>query len=379
MPLHPAKTGPPRSRFQLPRHSRGSGNPGLLPGLFLSLFFLHFLLSTGEIPRGDAFSPFTGAISIVQGKGIPASKVMPGQTMLLVPIAWVTQTVVRAIDRDDPRWVAMILIADVFPALVTSGSALLLFRIARQIGHSPALSLFASLLFALASPAAVYAKSFFPQPTETFFLLGTLSGLLAARRAAGSDEALSRERTGLILSGASYGALLLVKLVAIAYLPVFLLFLLLAFPASGRTRRVLSWVTPALLLALLYFPYNQASRGNPLAFGYGQGRDAFWGFATPLLAGLRWPVVRVERGDAVTLPGLGQPAFDLAPELSRPVPAGGVPRLEPAELDETRRLAGALRSTPRRARGTARPRRSPRAAPGAASAAAANCGSTPTV
>jgi hypothetical protein len=259
-------------------------------GLFLFLVCLYLLLSTGEPPKGDAFAPFTGAIHLIQGKGIYASKVMPGQTFLLVPIAALTQVLVKILPDDASRWVALVLTADLFPALMTAGAATVLFAISRAIGNSVRLSALAALEYGLATPAAVYSKNFFPQPTETFFLLLTIWGLVVAR---GSES-----RRPLIFSGLAFGALLLVKAVAIVYAPLFALFVLRARPRAPASAdiardanakpwlRLAAWAAPAIALALLYLPYNFAARGDPFAFGYGQGRDALWGFASPILTGL---------------------------------------------------------------------------------------------
>ncbi len=250
-------------------------------GLFLALFFGYFLISGGQAPKGDAYAPFVGAIQLVKGEGILESKVMPGQMFLIAPIALTTRAVLGALDDDPHRWVAMILLSNVFPALVTAATAVLVLRVARLIGHGECAALAASLLFALATPAAVYAKSFFPQPTEAFFLLACVWGLLVARGAA--DATATRP---LVLSGLAYGALLLVKAVAVAYLPVLAAFLLTLRRDGRGARRLATWAGPALALALFYLPYNAAARGSPLDFGYGEGRDALWGFATSTLVGL---------------------------------------------------------------------------------------------
>ncbi len=260
-------------------------------GVFLFLVCFYFLLSTGEPPKGDAYAPFTGAIHLVQGKGILASKVMPGQTFLLVPIAAFTQVVVRLLNDDASRWVVLVLTADIFPAAMTAASSAVLLRVALLAGFSMPLALFTVFVFALATPAAVYAKNFFPQPTETFFLLLSIWGLLAARRASSDDVVVAsgrRRRTPppLVLSGLAYGALLLVKIVAIAYLPVFAVFVFLLRRDGRGFARLVRWGAPAFALALLFLPYNFAARGDVFAFGYAQGRDALWGFASPLATGL---------------------------------------------------------------------------------------------
>lgn len=296
-------------------------------GIFLFLACFYFLFSTGEPPRGDAYAPFTGAIHLVQGKGILASKVMPGQTFLLVPVAAFTQVAVRLLGDDASRWVVLVLTADAFPAVITAASGAVLFRVALLAGFSTPLALFAALVFALATPAAVYAKNFFPQPTETLFLLLTLWGLLAARRGAATHapepsaapprRLRARWPSPLVLSGLAYGALLLVKVVAIAYLPVFGLFVFWLRRDGRGVARLVEWGAPAFALALLFLPYNFAARGSPFAFGYAQGRDAIWGFSSPLLTGLHGLLLSPGKGFFYYAPALVLAVFGVRSLLAR--------------------------------------------------------------
>ncbi len=290
--------------------------------LFIVLFSWYFLTTTSEAPKGDAFAPFLGAIQIVQGKGILASKVMPGQMFLLVPISLVTQTVIRALHDDGARRVAMILMNALFPAIITAATASILYRVLRRLGHARGIATFAALLFGLATPAAVYAKTFFPQPTEAFFLLACVWGLVAARDAqtAGAQAVGARaasahtastpapsappERAPLILSGLAFGALLLVKAVAVAYVPAAVLFVLFMRRDGRGAARLATWAIPALALSLLYLPYNAAARGGALNFGYGVGRDALWGFATPTLVGLHGLLLSPGKGFFYFAPAL---------------------------------------------------------------------------
>ncbi|MFN0152206.1 MAG: hypothetical protein ACKVU1_16000 [bacterium] len=263
--------------------------------LFFFLFFTYFLFSAGAAPKGDAYLPLTAAIELVQGKGILETRSMPGLAFLLVPIAFVANTVISGLFADESRWVALIWIANLFPALVTAGTATALFRIARALGHAPRLALFAALVFAFATPAAVYAKNIFPQPAEAFFLTLAIWGLVAARAraaayAAPADGAAAPRGAllaskPLILSGLAFGALLLVKLVALAALPAFAFFVWRAERDGRGLARLVRWASPICVLALLYLPYNAAAHGGAFNFGYADGRDAYWGFATPLLIG----------------------------------------------------------------------------------------------
>lgn len=271
----------------------GRRSPAL--AVFALLFFWYFLTSTGEPPAGDAYEPFLGAIRIIKGDGIGATKVMPGQTLLIVPIALATRTIVMGLSDVDLRIVTVVVMSCLFPALLTAGTAALLVRVAMRLGFTGRQAALAALLFGLATPAAVYAKNYFPQTTEAFFVVASALGVLEARERAPAAAPL-------VVAGLAFGALLLVKAVAIAYLPAFALFVYWMRPGDseprrddeggdsprgGGARRVLLWGAGAVALAVLYLPYNAAARGHALHFGYGVGRDALWGFATPTLIGLQ--------------------------------------------------------------------------------------------
>ena len=262
------------------------GGPALaLAGV---LFFWYFATSTAESPVGDAYEPFLGAIRLIRGRGLPESKVMPGQTFLLVPTAIVSKWIVDRFPEEGMRFPLLILATAAFPALLTATSAGLVSRAARALGHAPREALAAAIVFALATPAAVYAKAFFPQTAEALFLCACVWGLLAARSRIDSARAPSdtTARAPLVLSGLAYGALLLVKAVGVCYLPALAAFVAFMAHDGGRMRRLLWWGAPALALALLYLPYNLAAHGNALDFGYGLERDAHWGFSTSTLTGI---------------------------------------------------------------------------------------------
>jgi uncharacterized membrane protein len=261
--------------------------------LFVFLASFYFLFSAGLPPKGDAYLPLTAAIEFVQGRGVMESRYMPGLSMLLVPIAFVANVVVSRLGEDASRWVALIWIANLFPALVIAAASAALYRLARTLDASRERALFCALAFGLATPAAVYAKNIFPQSAETLFLILTTWGVIAARRRSTVVEAAHTATVfrrpladPLVLSGLAFGMLLLVKLVALVVLPVFALFVWFLARDGRGVARLARWAAPAVALSLLYLPYNAAAHGDPLAFGYADGRDALWGFATPLAVGV---------------------------------------------------------------------------------------------
>jgi len=255
-------------------------------GVFAVLFCWYMLFSSGVPYRGQAYIHFQGAFELVQGRPLPPTYVGPGQTFLFVPFALLSYHLQLALRNDAACWVVLILTANLFSALFTALTGVIVYRLARRAGHTPRLGIAAALLYGLATPAAVYAKCFFPQSTECFFLTLAVWQLVEARERRDA-------RAPLIVSGLAFGVLILVKVAAVAYVPAVVLWLAMSRDGEGRRRgaarglaRIVTWAAPAAALCLLYFPYNSATHGDALDFGYAAERDGLLRFSTPLLVGL---------------------------------------------------------------------------------------------
>ncbi|WP_376791738.1 ArnT family glycosyltransferase [Thermoflexus sp.] len=161
------------------------------------------------------------------------------------------------------------LFVNMLPALAMAGTGALLYEWARRLwGVRAALGITA--LFALATPAPVYARMFFPEALIAFCLLIGFRLLSSGRL------------TGITLGGLAIGWAVLTREGAVAALPAAGLYLLL----QGRTWRqrlsLLGWwgIGLGIPLSLLLW-HNTYRFGNPLLHGY-QGE----GFTSPLLEGV---------------------------------------------------------------------------------------------
>ncbi|HXF68210.1 MAG TPA: glycosyltransferase family 39 protein [Thermoflexus sp.] len=152
------------------------------------------------------------------------------------------------------------LFVNMLPALAMAGTGALLYEWARRIwGIRAALGITA--LFALATPAPVYARLFFPEALIAFCLL------------LGFRLMSSGRLTEITLGGLAIGWAVLTREGAVAALPAAALYLLL----QGRTWRqrlsLLGWwgIGLGIPLSLLLW-HNTYRFGSPLLHGY-QGED----------------------------------------------------------------------------------------------------------
>jgi 4-amino-4-deoxy-L-arabinose transferase-like glycosyltransferase len=135
--------------------------------------------------------------------------------------------------------------------LVTSVTAMLLFRFAVELGFSKRKAAAAALVFGIGSPAAAYAKYDYAQPLASLLLLCAFLCLAVARQ--------RNTRRCLFLSGLSLGLLVLTRVeMLILAVPVFVLCVyLLGREASSKAavstqqwQRWLFFCLPVFLLVL---------------------------------------------------------------------------------------------------------------------------------
>ena len=119
-----------------------------------------------------------------------------------------------------------------------------------------------ALTYALATPAWMYARSFFSEPTAAFFLLIAALPLFFT-----ADESRPN-RTIYVLAGlATLGALLS----KIAVAPAVAVIGLAVFVMSVRDRdwsKLIRWGSGATVAALIFLTYNFLARGSLLSSGY---------------------------------------------------------------------------------------------------------------
>lgn len=148
--------------------------------------------------------------------------------------------------------------------LATLATAVILLRLLLHLGGAPRRALLLTLLWALGSPALVYANLAFDEPLQGLFLL---AGIAAAVHGRGGLTALG------------FGLAALVRPVAFLALPAGWLILDGKWTELTPSRRRLLAAGAAVIGFQLV--YNWLIHGSPVATGYGGER-----FSTPLPVGL---------------------------------------------------------------------------------------------
>lgn len=209
--------------------------------------------------RGDA----TVAAPVYGVRGLHGylySKYGPGQSLAAVPLYLAGRALaplVPAYYRPELPLMA----ASLLPALATALTAALLVLGAVELGASLGGALALALVYAVATPAVVYATQWFSEPLAACLLLAAFYVLLRDRAA----PTLWRP----LLAGALLALLVATRLDAALFVPPLLLYLLL--PRERRAARLFALCLPlAAALAGLGF-YNAARFGSPLESGYSGG------------------------------------------------------------------------------------------------------------
>ena len=188
------------------------------------------------------------------------SKYGPGQSLAAVPLYLLgraLQPLVPAYYRPE----LPVLAASLLPALATALAAALLLLAAVELGASVGGALALALVYAAATPAAVYATQWFSEPLVACALLAAVYMVLRDRAA----PALWRP----LLAGAALALAVATRLDALLFAPPLLLYALV--PPERRAARLAALALPlAVALAGLGL-YNAARFGSPTQTGYSGG------------------------------------------------------------------------------------------------------------
>jgi hypothetical protein len=156
--------------------------------------------------------------------------------------------------------------ADYWVTLGTSGfftglAAVLLVRMARDLGCSPRRSAFVGLAYGLATPAYVYATLAYGHQLTAFTLLGAFDLLW--------KEGPGRQAVGIVAAGFLASAAAVVEL-QVAPVVVVLGFYLLVQCVTGRRRpdAIAYFALGAVVPAILLLGYNLLAFGSPWDMGY---------------------------------------------------------------------------------------------------------------
>ncbi len=253
----------------------------LVAVLLLGLAVLAVLLlaAPGTIDVADGQSMFGATRAIVErgdvaiqaapgyiNPGVPGlhgqyySKYGPAQSLLAVPLYLLG----RALEPLVPGFYRPELpnmAASALPVLATVATTVLLALCAVELGAAVWGALGLGLIYALATPAPVYATQWFSEPLTALLVLAVFYLLLRDRRDR-RGPAVWRP----LLAGGALGLAVATRVETLLFVPPFLLYALL--PARRRAVRVAAFALPlAVTLAGLGL-YDAVRFGSPLDTGY---------------------------------------------------------------------------------------------------------------
>lgn len=282
-----------------------------LPGaIFLLLCGFYLLTMSGHTysPDEETMLAVTRAlierreVAVVVEDGAPVAALRPGRdggryspygvlpSLLAVPLHLLGSLVAPA---GPPADYATRFAVTALNGPLTAATAALLAWWAMQLGATGAWATTLALLYALATMAWPYARTFFSEPLAALLILLAAERADAARRLPAGTPAQWR---ALLLSGLAGGLVLPTRIAAGVTLPVIGLYALwvawkgwgAAAPGTGARWSSFAWPIAAWVsgllpgLALLLW-YNLARFGTPIASGYASEGNLF---TTPLLEGL---------------------------------------------------------------------------------------------
>ncbi len=190
--------------------------------------------------------------------------------------------------------------------LLTSAVALalagaLVFLAARQLGFGRRTALAAALLFALATPAWVYAKQMWSEPFSLLTLWAAFYLLLHFRGVPSTRAAL--------FAGTALGLAVATRITNAALVPFFALYGFWGAWRDARMRRGLFFFAGMLALAALAIAgYDAVRYGSPFATGYRADEQ----FDTPILLGLYGLLFSPGKGLFIYVPFLAALAWSAA-------------------------------------------------------------------
>lgn len=234
-----------------------------------------------------------------------------GQSLLAAPLYLLGRWAYRLTGWGTEGFATRMAVTLLNPAVLALASGALYF-LARRLGYGRGAAIGVALAANLATPLLVYSKTFFSEPLVAL-------AMVAAVLAALTGEA--GRAGGWLACGVTLGAAVLVKPVALAVAPVFLVY---AFLQKGERWRALALVFGPLAAGLIGVAvYNWVRFGSPLDAGYrtaawdvppwiglaglllSPGKGLFW-YSPPVVLGLVGfvPLVRQRPRAAVLLGGV---------------------------------------------------------------------------
>lgn len=167
-------------------------------------------------------------------------------------------------------------------AITVASTATILGWLSMRQYQSRTIGIAVAITYAFATPAWMYARSFFSEPTAAFFLLVAALPLFFA-----ATESRPRRLIYVLAGLATLGALLS----KIAVAPAVAVIGLAVFSMSVRDRdwtKLIAWGSGAGVAAVIFLTYNLLARGSLLSSGYNRsqtGLEIRWDYITTGLYG----------------------------------------------------------------------------------------------
>ncbi|HEY7164220.1 MAG TPA: hypothetical protein VIB79_06635 [Candidatus Binatia bacterium] len=216
------------------------------------------------------------------------SKFPLGQPILLVPFATAQMTLGDFLPTRH-------FILYFLPALESAGICALIFLLLHRLGDandhlrlSPRVAVAVSLSLGIGTQLWPSSRTLFADQSAAFFLTLAIYALVRFRYSTGHPA-------WLLVAASAAGYSVLCKNIFILACPAVTVYGIWTAKNKLRTdaasaRSIALWlllgVLPFAILAIVQLWHNEIRYGSPSAFGYQTGRDAEYGFATPLLVGL---------------------------------------------------------------------------------------------
>jgi hypothetical protein len=191
------------------------------------------------------------------------SKYGPGQSLAAVPL-YLAGRALAPLLPPYYRPEAPSMAASLLPTLATALTVTLLVLAATELGASARGALALGLVYAVATPAAIYALQWFSEPLTAVAVLAAFYLLVRERAYPTTWRAL--------LAGAALAVAVATRLEALLFAPPLVLYALL--PAGRRSARATAMLLPLGAVLVALGVYDAARFGSPLETGYGKG-DAF--------------------------------------------------------------------------------------------------------
>lgn len=280
---------PPKSKYNLPL------NFLLFFYVFLFLFFSLFV--RGMPPNGDPVNYYIVAESIVEHgttgmeihRSVPLekgrddryySKFGIGQSLLEIPFYALARTMAPPDDGHGYRRSFLYLVSVISVPAISALSCIFFLLLLCAAGFDKKTSLITTIVFSFGTMVWAYSKLGFSEPLQCCMIV---SGIYFALR--GQVDKTSKYSA---LCAAAMGVLILTKISMIVVVPFLLIYLLLSKCPGGGTikNRGIPFVLVFSVFIAIALVYNYYRFGSILNFGYFSGKDASFGFSTPLLSGL---------------------------------------------------------------------------------------------